>query len=198
MIATSDAVTPDDRPNGSPAFTRVLAYGRKVARDLALTGVPEDSYAVQEARQPPRKEEFGFYGFGDDIRVPIRERRLSLGGWRVHRRLLDETIRLDERGNQVGPATSRTVREIWLLRSGALQEVVLHTEADGACSAQSAPLTEGVAHAITDSEQWRQERSSHAGVRLLRRTVVLTPSEADPEFAALEGLLRELRGRMQR
>ena len=96
------------------------------------------------------------------------------------------------------PATSRTVREIWLLRSGALQEVVLHTEADGACAARSDPLTEQVAHAITDAEQWRQERSSHAGVRLLRRTAILTPSQEDPEFTALEGLLRELRGRMER
>ena len=198
MIATSDAVTPDDRSNGSPAFTRVLAYGRKVARDLALTGVPEDSYAVQEARQPPRKEEFGFHGFGDDIRAPIRERRLSLGGWRVHRRLLDETIRLDELGSQVGPATARTVREIWLLRSGGLQEAVLHTEADGVTTAQSSPLTEGVAASINDTEQWRQERSSHAGVRLLRRTAILTPSAADPEFGALEGALDELRERMNR
>lgn len=198
MIATSDAVTPDDRSDGSPAFTRVLAYGRKVARDLALTGVPEDSYAVQEARQPPRKEEFGFYGFGDDIRVPIRERRLSLGGWRVHRRLLDETIRLDELGSQVGPATSRTVREIWLLRSGGLQEAVLHTEADGATAAQSSPLTEGVAASINDTEQWRQEPSSHAGVRLLRRTAILTPSAADPEFGALEEMLDKVRERMNR
>ncbi|WP_022919405.1 hypothetical protein [Ruania albidiflava] len=198
MIATNDELRPEQRPDRSGAFAQVLAYGRKVARDLALTGVPEDSYAVQEARQPPPHARYGFAGFADDVSAPVRERRSSIGGWRVYQRLLDETIRLDERGNQVGPATSRTVREIWLLRSGALQEVVLHTEADGACSAQSAPLTEGVAHAITDSEQWRQERSSHAGVRLLRRTAVLTPSEADPEFAALEGLLRELRGRMQR
>lgn len=198
MIATSDELAPEDRPDGSPAFARVLAYGRKVARDLALTGVPEDSYAVQEARQPPRKEEFGFYGFGDDIRVPIRERRLSLGGWRVHHRLLDETIRLDEVDSQVGPATSRTVREIWLLRTGGLQEAVLHTEADGATTAQSAPLSEAVAASINDTEQWRQERSSHAGVRLLRRTAILTPSAADPEFTALEQKLGEVRERMNR
>ena len=198
MIATSDEVTPGDRPHGSPAFARVLAYGRKVARDLALTGVPEDSYAVQEARQPPRKEEFGFYGFGDFIRVPVRERRSSLGGWRVHHQLLDETIRLDEVGSQVGPATSRTVREIWLLRGGALQEAVLHTEADGATTAQSAPLTEEIAASINDAEQWRQEKSSHAGVRLIRRTAILTPSGADPEFMALEGALDEVRERMNR
>ncbi|HIZ34201.1 MAG TPA: hypothetical protein H9815_00350 [Candidatus Ruania gallistercoris] len=198
MIATSDAVAPDERPNGSPAFARVLAYGRKVARDLALTGVPEDSYAVQEARQPPRKEQFGFYAFGDDIRVPVRERRLSLGGWRVHHRLLDETIRLDEVGSQVGPATSRTVREIWLLRTGALQEAMLHTEADGVTTAQSTPLTEAVAASITDAEQWRQERSSHAGVRLIRRTAILTPSGADPELSALEEALDEVRERMNR
>ncbi len=198
MIATNDELHPEDRPDGSAAFARVLAYGRKVARDLALTGVPEDSYAVQEARQPPPHHRYGFAGFADDVSAPVRERRSSIGGWRVHRRLLDETIRLDERGNQVGPATARTVREIWLLRSGALQEAVLHTETDGACTATSAPLTEEVAHAITDAEQWRQERSSHAGVRLLRRTAVLTPSEADPEFTALEELLHELRGRMER
>ena len=198
MIATNDVSGPDDRPDGSPAFARVLAYGRKVARDLALTGVPVDSYAVQEARQPPPQHRYGFAGFGDDVSAPVRERRLSIGGWRVHTRLLDETVRLDERGNQVGPAVSRTVREVWLLRSGGLQEAVLHTEADGACAAQSSPLTEPVAHAITDAEQWRQERSSHAGVRLLRRTAILTPSEADPEFTALEGLLHELRGRMER
>src|SRR5699024_10430524 len=130
--------------------------------------------------------------------APIRERRSSIGGWRVHRRLLDETIRLDERGNQVGPATSRTVPEIWLLRSGALQEVVLHTEADGAGGAQSGPPTEQVAPAAPAAEQWRQERASHAGVRLLRRTAILTPSEADPEFTALENLLGELRERMER
>src|SRR5690625_2776247 len=104
MIATHDELGSDDRPDGSAAFARVLAYGRKVARDLALTGVPEDSYAVQEARQPPPHSRYGFAGFGDDVSAPIRERRSSIGGWRVHRRLLDETIRLDERGNQVGPA----------------------------------------------------------------------------------------------
>lgn len=198
MIATNDDLGPDKSAESSTAFASVLAYGRKVARDLALTGVPEDSYAVQEARQPPPQSRYGFAGFADDISAPIRERRTSVGGWRVHRRLLDETIRLDERGNQVGPATSRTVREIWLLRGGGLQEALLHTEADGATTAQSSPLTEAVARAVTDAEQWRQERSSHAGVRLLRRTAILTPSEADPEFTAPEGLLRELRGRMER
>lgn len=198
MIATSDELAAEGGSHGTPAFAQVLAYGRKVARDLALTGVPEDSYAVQEARQPPRKEEFGFYGFGDDIRVPIRERRLSLGGWRVHYRLLDETIRFDEVGSQVGPAASRTVREIWLLRSGGLQEAVLHTEADGGTTAQSAPLTEEVASSINDTEQWRQERSSHAGVRLIRRVAILTPGGADPEFTALEEALDEVRERMNR
>lgn len=197
MIQTSDAIGDGERAGVTTAFAEMLAYGRKVARDLALTDVAEDSCRVQEALPPEHKSGYGFYGLDDEVTAPVRARYHGIGGWRVHTRLLAETLRLDEHGNQDDIALARTVREIWLLRNGDLQEVTLETDSDGATTIESAPLSEEVAAAINDREQWRQERTHHGGERLLRRTAILTPS-VDDDFAAMEELLTQLRSRMNR
>lgn len=197
MIQTSEAAGPDEHAGVSAAFAEVLAYGRKVARDLALTGVQEDAYKVQEALPPEHTSGYGFYGLDDEVTAPVRARYRSIGGWRVHSRLLAETLRLDLHGNQQDIAVARTVREMWLLRNGDLQEVTLTTDADGATTVSSGPLSEEVASAINDREQWRQERTHRQGTRLLRRTVILTPT-VDEEFAAMEEILSQVRGRMNR
>lgn len=197
MIQTSEAVGDDERAGISDAFAEVLAYGRKVARDLALTGVAEDSCRVQEALPSEHKSGYGFYGLEDEVTAPVRARHRSIGGWRVHSRLLSESLRLDEHGNQEGIAVARTVREIWLLRNGDLQEVTLTTDSHGTTTVDAAPLSEEVAVAINDREQWRQERTHQPGERLLHRTAILTPT-VDEECAGLEEVLTRLRSRMNR
>ncbi|MBK5250876.1 MAG: hypothetical protein JJE50_15825 [Actinomycetales bacterium] len=145
------------------AFRHVAAFARNVALQLVAARVPEDEYAVQEARLGPRKEPFGFHALGDDVILNAAERRDGIGGWRVTSAVAQEVTRVGRSGAPDAHAYQRVAEELWLGRGGDLRSVRLTTDASGATTVEQAPLTAEDALRLDRSTQWHETTRKEHG-----------------------------------
>lgn len=193
MSQTNSSFSANNYAQTQTGVAEALAYGRKVARDLELSSVAEDTYVVRTARYRTPVSGYGFVDLVFDETLPRAERTAGIGGWRVHSRVMDELVKVHEFEEVTEHILSRDVEEIWLLRNGDLQLAKLHTDEDGYTSVQSAPLDENTIATLGDHEQVREERLK---LGKIHRTLVLTSQNQDGS-CVLEDALTALRQRIE-
>ncbi|TDE94134.1 hypothetical protein EXU48_11865 [Occultella glacieicola] len=183
-------------PDEATAFAHVLAFARKVAHELEAARVPRDEWLAQEYRPAHSAEQFGWHQLGESVRVPTMERREPIDGWRVFGTPVEERYVADGRGERVGPEVGRRVRELWLLHTGELRDVMLTTDASGATTAERTELDRGAVGDLVREPEWTEDVTRvHGQLHVHRYRTDGDLVHTDP-VPALSGLITALRTRV--